>query len=104
VSQLVAGGIAAAVVIFAAGWFTRGRVPIQVARISSTTQQTTDAAATQVYPRQHKHKPVNPEFEHGAPVSVSYLTYLRDAFDDDDSCGQDGTAFSSSCTQDSRSE
>ena len=100
-SRIIAGGVAAAIVIFAAGWFTRGQIPIPKAQTPTATQAFADASQP---PRRHVHNPRNPEFEHGAPVPVSYLSYLRDAFTDDDSCGQEDAAFNPSCTQDSRSE
>ena len=103
-SRVVAGGLAAAVAIFAAGWFTRSQMPVRVAQTSVAIHPIAARSESQVLASRHVRNAANQDFEHGAPIPVSYLTYLRDAFTDEDSCAQDDAVFNPSCSQDSRSE
>lgn len=100
--RLIAGALAAAIAVFAVGWFTRSRMPVPVSQTSVVTRQAAVLSKPQILVSRLVPTATGREVNPAAPVPVSYLTYLREAFADEDGCEQGDATFNPSCSQGSQ--
>jgi hypothetical protein len=100
--HLVAAGLAAAISVFVAGWFTGSRTSLPLSHGNLLVARTEPIRKVRVPLAVESETPAHSadEMKAGAPIPASYASYVEEAFaSDEDGCSQGDAAFNLSCPE-----